>query len=1157
MTKLLTTILLLTFVSQYSEARKVESLNRGWLFSCDSLYTNVREVNVPHDFQIEQPWVVPSADERPDNSDVAANIKSRLSARGFKEMGTGWYKKVIDIQPQTGCRYLLDFEGIMLTGDVYLNGRHIGGTDYGYVGFEIDITKHLKRGKNILEVKASTMGEKNSRWYTGGGLFRNVSLVTTSDDLFLERHPLRITTRENRFVSVTAELTNRTKSKTVKIGLKLYDPNGELVYEHTDTRQRITPSRTMEAVLTEAEVSNPKLWDTDHPQLYKAVVTLMREDGSVADEVEEEFGIRTIEFGPAFGLKLNGKKVLLKGIANHHTLGALGAAAYPRAIEKRLLLLKRFGVNHIRTSHNPYSRDFIRLCDKHGILVVDELYDKWTDTHSGGRVPFMNHWAQDLTEFIKRDRNSPSVVLWSLGNELQQEANQPFGDFGVTCYKMMRAVLERYDSTRKVTVAMHPRYRNWQTDSIPCDLALQTDVQAYNYRYMYFPSDGRRYPWMTFYQSEASTKDMGQNYFGMDLDSVIGLAYWGAIDYLGESQGWPAKGWAQGVFDISLEPKPKAYLMKSLFCEEPVVNVAVREERGERREEREMRGTRREERDILWNGVVTGSEDLSEQWNRTEGSTADLVVYTNADEVELLLNGRSLGRRENPTDAKQRNQICWDDVTYEQGKIEAVAYRKGRAVARHALETTGPAVRLKVEYDNNSWQSDGTDLQHLRVYAVDSEGRRVFSCTDELSFRVEGDAKIVAVTNGDISSDELNVTDHRRLWQGAAMVVLRAGTTPSKVTLTTSSKSLGSVVTELATRHKAQGESWKLSVLETARKTNDYFMQKYSDPTEDTFVRNKKRPSSLWTRAVYYEGLMALNAIDPQQRYLDYTQQWADYHKWTPRNGVTTTHADDQCCEQTYIEYRLLTGKGTLEPTKENLERQMASGRTDYWTWIDAIQMAMPVYVKMYAATKERKYLDYAMRCYEWTRDSCGGGCFNVKEGLWWRDKDYVSPYKEKDGKNCYWSRGNGWVYAALVRSMELLSPDSKEYKLLKNDFLLMSEALLKCQYGDGFWRASLLSDAEYPGPEMTGTALFLYGMSWGIRHGLLKEKKYRPACDKAWEALERCVHENGFLAWNQGTGKDPSAGQPVTLTSVPDFEDYGTGCFLLGATEYFRLIEN
>ena len=169
MTKLLTTILLLTFVSQYSEARKVESLNGGWLFSCDSLYTNVREVNVPHDFQIEQPWVVPSADERPDNSDVAANIKSRLSARGFKEMGTGWYKKVIDIQPQTGCRYLLDFEGIMLTGDVYLNGKYIGGTDYGYVGFEIDITKHLKRGKNILEVKASTMGTKNSRWYTGGG----------------------------------------------------------------------------------------------------------------------------------------------------------------------------------------------------------------------------------------------------------------------------------------------------------------------------------------------------------------------------------------------------------------------------------------------------------------------------------------------------------------------------------------------------------------------------------------------------------------------------------------------------------------------------------------------------------------------------------------------------------------------------------------------------------------------------------------------------------------------------------------------------------------------------------------------------------------------------------------------------------------------------
>lgn len=343
-------------------------------------------------------------------------------------------------------------------------------------------------------------------------------------------------------------------------------------------------------------------------------------------------------------------------------------------------------------------------------------------------------------------------------------------------------------------------------------------------------------------------------------------------------------------------------------------------------------------------------------------------------------------------------------------------------------------------------------------------------------------------------------------------------------------------------------------VLRTAQKANDYFMTKYSDPTLPTNVK-RIRPSSLWTRAVYYEGLMALNAIAPQQRYQDYTRRWADHHQWTPRNGVKTTDADDQCCCQTYIELYRLTGQGTLAPTEENLARQMATGRTDYWTWIDAIQMAMPVYMKMYAITGDRQYRDYAMKSYLWSRNTCGGGLFNVKEGLWWRDKDYVLPYKERDGRNCYWSRGNGWVYAALVRCMDVLSPKDRAYKKLRKDFLLMSEGLRKCQHEDGFWHASLVSDVDYPDPEMTGTALFLYGMSWGIRKGLLKGSVWRNACDKAWEALKTCIHDDGFLGWNQGTGKDPSAGQPVTFTSVPDFEDYGTGCYLLGLTEYYQLL--
>ena len=363
------------------------------------------------------------------------------------------------------------------------------------------------------------------------------------------------------------------------------------------------------------------------------------------------------------------------------------------------------------------------------------------------------------------------------------------------------------------------------------------------------------------------------------------------------------------------------------------------------------------------------------------------------------------------------------------------------------------------------------------------------------------------------------------------------------------------------------------NVLESAQKTNNYFMMKYSDPTLPTNVK-KVRPSSLWTRAVYYEGLMALNAIDPQQRYIDYAMTWADFHKWTPRNGVNTLDADDQCCGQTYVELAALKGgdqKALLANVIANLDHQMVTPNSKkqtstpkaktnvnslygWWTWIDAIQMAMPLYMQIANVTGEQKYRDHAMQMYRWTRNECGGGLFNTKDGLWWRDADYVPPYKEKDGKDCYWSRGNGWVYAAIVRCMNQLSPKSKEYKELKKDFLLMSKGLLSCQHEDGFWHASLVSDADYPTPERTGTALFLYGMAWGIQHGLLKAKTYRPACDKAWQALASCVHNDGFLGWNQGTGKEPSAGQPVTFDSVPDFEDYGTGCFLLGASEYYKL---
>ena len=784
-------------LSADAAVRDTISINQGWQFHRGDV-KNIAElkstqsvddvVNLPHDFLIGQDWVAPDASERPDNSDAGSNVRSRLSSRGFKEMGIGWYRYELTPKDEwKGKRIVLDFQGIMLVGDVYLNGQRIGGTDYGYLGFDIDLSKLLKWGQtNEIAVKADTQNPSNSRWFTGAGLYRDVNLIVTNKDLFFPRHPLFIRTQGNREVKIKAEIINQQKvakgqtAAKMPVGVRILDADGKVVAEQKNDIHFNAKWRDREYELPSISLENAKLWSPDSPYLYTAEVTLYDSEGNIADQIKEPFGVRTIEIIPQKGLLVNGKKVLLKGYANHHTLGALGAAAYPRAIEKRLKLMKEFGMNHIRTSHNPYSEDFLKLCDKYGILVVDELYDKWLTQYAGGRVEWESLWQKDVPEWVKRDRNHPSVVMWSLGNELQQYSNLPFNDWGVTAYKLQKELLHRYDDTRLTTVAMHPRYRNLETDSIPADLAIETEVNSYNYRYMYFPGDSKRYPEKTFYQSEASVAAMGPNFYEMDRDKVIGLAYWGAIDYLGESMGWPVKGWNQGVFDLSLQPKPDAYFVKSMFTDEPTVHIGVIEKSGG---------------NIQWNGINVSAGKLSENWNREAGEKVSLYTYTNGDEVELFLNGKSLGVKKNSNDPKLRARIKWDNIAYAPGTLVAVAKKNGKVVARHQIETTGEAVALKLVPDMETWHADGKDLMHVRIYAVDKKGRRVLNVKDakafdKLTFQVKGDANIVAVDNGNIASDELHIgktqlekSIQRNLFQGSALVILRAGDKPGKIEL--------------------------------------------------------------------------------------------------------------------------------------------------------------------------------------------------------------------------------------------------------------------------------------------------------------------------------------------------------------------------------------
>lgn len=403
-------------------------------------------------------------------------------------------------------------------------------------------------------------------------------------------------------------------------------------------------------------------------------------------------------------------------------------------------------------------------------------------------------------------------------------------------------------------------------------------------------------------------------------------------------------------------------------------------------------------------------------------------------------------------------------------------------------------------------------------------------------------------------------------------------------------------------------------VMRAMELANDYFIRKYPDPGKPTFVK-KERPSNLWTRGVYFEGLAALTEVErllggeKYNQYYQYIHAWGTAHGWQPRNGVTTRDADDYCCSQTYLDMYMMPQPDGIPaarqkswdfvvPTKQCLDNLIeaedtpwiAGGQTKStgsdgdWTWIDAIQMGLPVFSKMARLCymngdkAAARYTEKGWDMYETSREDIGGGLYNAKDGLWWRDKDFVPPYTEPNGEDCYWSRGNGWVYAALVRAMDAMLVGKSaqppyymeplgekkwanigvdaHFKEYRKDYLAMTKALLKCQREDLFWNVSLHDENNYGGKELSGTALFIYGMAWGVRHGYLSESKYLPVIYQTWETMvKECLHDNGFLGYVQGTGKEPKDSQPVTYDKEPDFDDYALGCFLLCGTEVVRLL--
>ena len=781
-----------------------------------------RTLDLPHDFQFEQPWT-----------------EGGGGARGFKPSCEGWYRKTFTVpESWQGLNVKLDFGGIIYLGDVYINGTKVASTDYGYVGLEADLTKYLRYGgENVVAVYASTGPKKGSRWYTGAGLFRDVRLQL-ENPTHIARHGVYIISEvysSTSKINIQVEVEGWQKRKNVSIRARVIDAEGNVVGKATGTMPKYTKQTSTEVMLTTVNIADAKLWDIDSPYLYSADV-VVEADGMVVDSVREQFGIRKLEFSKDFGFKLNGRKVFLKGISNHHDMGALGAAAFDDGIERMMRRLKEFGFNHIRCSHNPYSESFTKIADRVGLLIVDELTDKWSDNdYWGGRRPFTMLWPQMITEWVKRDRNSPSVIMWSLGNELQIREGwagyQGLNDWGVTMYRVMDQVVKRWDKTRKTTVGQYParagaiakKDRDFNKYLVPPEMAQATEVASLNYQSDKYAAYLEHCPEMIIYQSEAETSAWLAPYYNMDHERMVGMAYWGAIEYWGESNRWPKKGWNYSFFDHTCRPLPQAWLAKSAFCEdEPVVRIGVLDTQGSET--------------VNWNDVNVGQTALLDHWNHAANSKQQIYTFTNAHAVELIVNGKSIGTKENNGTGNMRNAILWKDIDYGKGgSIVAIARNKdGKETARHEMQTAGKAVRLVVNEEQNILRSTGVrseelgirsegvqecrsvdnsmastpsslnshlssnSLTYLNITATDSKGRIVPGYNEPLTATVEGGATLYALDNHDHYTSELfHNVNTKNMKNGRMQVILRRSNKPGKIVLKVATPSFKKKITIL------------------------------------------------------------------------------------------------------------------------------------------------------------------------------------------------------------------------------------------------------------------------------------------------------------------------------------------------------------------------
>lgn len=773
----------------YAQPRIRQNFNQDWKFylgdepaakSPGFNDTKWRTLTLPHDWSIEGKFDL--------------NNPAKPEGGGLPT-GIGWYRKSFSLTVfQQKKDVFIEFDGVYKNSEVWINGHLLGVRPYGYASFHYELTKYLKPGKNVIAVRVDNSAQPDSRWYSGSGIYRNVWLTATNKiaiDHWGTFVSTPIVSKTLAEVSFKTKIRNRSALKgKIDIQSQVYDAKGKLVSD-VRTNDILLKDAGFE-VLQTATVNNPMLWSVTQPNLYK-VVTQVFSGKKMIDSYETPLGIRYFDFDALKGFTLNGEYLKILGVCMHHDLGALGAAINVRAMERQLEMMKEMGVNAIRTAHNLPAPELLELCDKMGFLVMDEAFDMWAKKKN--KQDYHVNWAEwhvrDLQDMVKRDRNHPSIILWSIGNEIREQ----FDSTGVAMTKELVKLVKDLDTTRPVLSALT------ETDAKK-NFIYQSgalDIYGLNYNHKLYKDFPKNYPGQKFLATETTSSLDTRGFYEMPSDSirrwpkdgktkftegnaefaassydnvsaywgstheetwkeakkyanVSGLFVWTGFDYLGEPlpYPWPARSSYFGIVDLAGFPKDAYYMYQSEWTNKPVLHVFP-------------------------------------HWNWTAGKTVDVwAYYNNADEVELFLNGRSLGvRKKHGEDL----HVVWP-VKYESGVLKVVSRKNGQEVLVKEIKTAGKPAKIELLADRTNIAADGKDLSFVTVRILDEEGNLVPDADNLVRFKLDGEGFIAGVDNGFQASLEPFKADYRKAYRGLCLAIIQSKQKSGKLKLTASAAGL-------------------------------------------------------------------------------------------------------------------------------------------------------------------------------------------------------------------------------------------------------------------------------------------------------------------------------------------------------------------------------